>query len=377
MTQFKEPLDLGLRFVVEPTAPQLSSAEADLLADLKPAGIMLRKRNFLPNEPYDVWLACYAQLLEDIRAAIGRPSIIVSVDHEGGAVHRYPAPITRFPYAASYGSSREAVTAVARAMAVELVSLGVNLSFSPVADIHSNPANPVINQRSFGRSAAMVAEAACLCAQALRAEGVVPCAKHFPGHGDTSLDSHVALPVLQLSLEDLQQRELVPFMALINDGIEMIMSGHLVAPALDADNPATVSPRIQRDLLRTTLGFRGLTIADALGMQGILDIVRSGSFATRAQSAGLDLFLMAGDVISLDDACRVRDELRSAVESQHLDVQEMQTTQQRISEFLRTLPQHPVKRLESHLFEQHAALSQTLSKNAPFSDFVFSARGFE
>lgn len=267
MTDPSKDFDLGLRFVGEPAA-ELSQREAGIFAELRPAGIMLRKRNFLQGEPYDVWLKAYQRLLSDVREAIGRPAIIVSIDHEGGAVRRFPAPITRFPYAATYGSSLPAVEAVSAAMAKELSALGVNLSYWPVADIHSNPANPVINQRSFGTTVQAVSQAACVCARTLRAHGVIPCAKHFPGHGDTALDSHVALPSLQYSRQELEQRELAPFHALIQDGIEMVMSAHLMVPSLDPDNPATVSPTIQRDILRNSLGFNGVTISDALGMKG-------------------------------------------------------------------------------------------------------------
>jgi beta-N-acetylhexosaminidase len=377
MAASQDKLDIGLRFIVEPSSASLSQSEAAVLEQLRPAGVMLRKRNFLQNEPYDIWRSQFSELLADIRAAIGRPNIVVSIDHEGGAVHRFPAPITRFPYPASYGSSPQAVAAVAEAMALELSATGINLSFSPVADIHTNPSNPVINQRAFGTSATPVADAVCLFARTLRQGGVVPCAKHFPGHGDTAVDSHYAVPLVTASHTELEQRELVPFQALIQDGIEMVMSGHVVVPALDAENQATVSPAVLTTLLRESLGFAGVSIADALGMKGIFDVVMSGSFASRAHHAGLDLFLMVGDTVSLTDACIVRDEFQRALDAGIVEPQGMLITQHRIEKFLVNLPQHPVCEIDRAILAKHAELAATLAKNAPFSDFLFSPRGFE
>lgn len=377
MTSAQGIPDTGLRFIVEPTSSSLSPSEASLLRQLRPAGVMLRKRNFLQNEPYDVWRKQFSLLLNDIRTAIGRPRIIVSIDHEGGAVHRFPDPITRFPYPASYGSSHEAVAAVAEAMALELSATGINLSFSPVADIHTNPSNPVINQRAFGTSAPAVADVVCLFARTLRQGGVVPCAKHFPGHGDTAVDSHYAVPIVTRSRAELEQRELIPFRALVQDGIEMVMSGHVVVPALDAENQATVSPIVLAELLRKSLGFSGLTIADALGMKGIYDVVISGSFAERAHQAGLDLFLMAGDTVTLADACNVQNEFQRAIDSGVIDRDSMIATQSRIENFLEHLPQHPVCEIDSTILDAHAQLAKTLAQNTPFSEFLFSPEGFE
>jgi len=369
--------DPGLRFIVEPSSTTLSATEFSQLADLRPAGIMLRKRNLLQDQPYEAWLAKLDQLLADVRKAIGRPNIIVSIDHEGGAVHRTPAPLTRFPYAATYGSSLEAVTEVSSFMAQELTSIGVNISFWPVADIHSNPRNPVINERAFGVTPEQVTSAAIACARTLRSHGVIPCAKHFPGHGDTSADSHFSLPIVPHTRQELLSRELVPFKALIDDGIEMVMTAHLIALDLDADRQATISPAVLTSLLRETLGFKGVTIADALGMKGIHDVVMSGTFATRAHQAGLDLFLMAGDAVTLGDAISLRDELQRGAEQGTLVESSFMASQARIERLLNTLPQYAVKPLSAQTLQTHNKLAETLAKNAPWSSFVFSPAGFD
>jgi beta-N-acetylhexosaminidase len=370
-------VDFGLRFIVEPTAPVLSSEEAELLRELRPAGVMFRSRNFVQNVPYPEWRALFAKLLSDVRTAIGREKIVVSIDHEGGRVHRFPAPVTRFPYPAFYGQSLEAVESVSRAMATELRSLGFNLSCSPCADIHSNSENPVINQRAFGVTAHAVSEGALRCARTLRKEGIMPCAKHFPGHGDTGTDSHYSLPVLNRSREELYDREFVPFKALIDDGIEMIMTAHIVVPQLDEARQATISPVLLRSILREELGFRGVTVADALGMQAIRDDVSSADFATRAHQAGLDLFLFVGDPVSIKDAISTRDALKVTHAAGHISTESLLEVEGRVNAFVATLGQYPVVELSADTFAEHARLAESLTHNAPFSPFHFEPKGFD
>jgi beta-N-acetylhexosaminidase len=377
-TPVSSPVDLGLRFIVEPSGVVLTPNEAAALAELRPSGVMLRKRNFLQNAPYREWLTAYRTLLSDVRAAIGRDSIVVCIDHEGGNVVRFPPPITRFPYPALYAASDAAVREVSLMMAAELRSLGINVSFSPVADVHSNPANPVINERAFGRTAEQVAHAAGICAQALREGGVVPCAKHFPGHGDTSSDSHYALPVVSASREELESRELAPFRALIKAGIEMIMSAHIVVPALDPQAQATLSSVIMKSVLRDELSFTGITIADALGMKAIHEAISLGSFGMRAHTAGIDLLLMVGDTVSIADAVQVRDEWSRELDSLGGEtLASLQNVEQRLSSFLATLPQYAVTELDAKTLSEHAALAAELAKNAPWGTFQFNPVGFD
>jgi beta-N-acetylhexosaminidase len=377
MSNSDQELDLGLRFIVEPASYTLNAAEIKELQDLRPAGIMLRKRNFRQDLPYTEWLEVYRDLIEQCRQAIGRPSIVISIDHEGGAVHRFPSGVTQFPYAATYGSSPEAVFEVASAMGEELAALGINLSFSPVADIHSNPNNPVINERAYGTEPKQVINAAVACARGLRQHGVIPCAKHFPGHGDTAADSHYAVPVVSHTRQQLEERELLPFKALIKDGIELVMSSHLMVPELDPNNQATVSHAIMSELLRGGLGFRGLTIADALGMRGIHTVVTGGAFPVLAHRAGLDLFLVAGDTVSISDAITLRAQLQAALKDNQLDRASVEETNLRITQFLETLPQHRVIGIPAEIRTKHNELAQRLAANAPWSRFQFEVKGFD
>jgi len=369
-------LDLGLRFIVEPSNTSLSSAEAEHLRQLKPAGIMLRRRNFRHDAPYEEWLATYAKLLADVRDAIGRDRIIVSIDHEGGQVHRVPPPITRFPYPAFYSSQTGAVRAVAQAMAEELRSLGINVSYSPCADIHSNPNNPVINQRAFGTDPAAVGEAAVCCAAELRANGIVPCAKHFPGHGDTSTDSHVDLPIVDRSEAELEQREFIPFRRLIENKIEMIMSAHIMLPQVAPGVPATISPEIITGILRKKMGFSGVTIADALGMKGIQAHVSLEDLGRKAHQAGIDLFLMVGDSVSVADALTVRASLETMLSEDPSRQVKLWEAQERVENLLKSLPQHVCTRMPEPSLLKHARLAETLGKNAQWASFEFNPLGF-
>ena len=369
--------DLGLRFIVEPSSTRLTSEEREQLRIVRPAGVMFRKRNFLQDAPYPEWLSSYAELLADVRAAIGRPNIIVSVDHEGGRVHRFPPPITRFPYPAYYSASDEAIREVATAMAIELKTLGVNLSCSPVADIHSNPDNPVINQRAFGRTAVEVTHRAQLCASHLLQHGIFPCAKHFPGHGDTSADSHFAVPVVDRSLDQLLEAELAPFAALIKLGIPAIMSAHIMLPQLDANSTATLSKPIMVDLLRTKLGFTGVTIADALGMMAIKGEVDGGSFAERATNAELDLLLYVGDPVSIGDALRCKEELTTLMNSSQEHRDKEIRCERRIASLLEKLPCYEVSALEDATLNRHQALCAALPQQAEWSDFVLDIPGYD
>ncbi len=370
-------LDFGLRFIVEPFSTSLSDEERDLLSDLRPAGVMFRKRNFVQDAPYADWLNSFETLLSDIRKAVGRQNLLVSIDHEGGRVHRFPPPITRFPYPAFYSGSSEAIGSVARAMGTELRSLGFNVSFSPVTDIHSNPHNPVINQRAFGRTATEVAERAALFAKAIQTEGILPCIKHFPGHGDTATDSHYALPVVSGDLSQLTAREFFPFAALIEQGIQMVMSAHIMVPQIDADNQATLSRQILTDILRGQLGFKGVIVADALGMQAIRGEVFQSSFAARAHDAGIDLFLMVGDPVSICDAVACRESLQHGFVSGVLSEGSLQESEARIVSLLAGLGNYGVGALSTEVLSSHLELSERLAGNCEWGEFEIDLKGFD
>lgn len=279
---------LGIHFITGLSGPALLSEEQELLERLQPGGIILFRHN-IDAESGQYWPERLQQLIEDTKKACARKNLLVSIDHEGGRVHRLPSPVTHFPPARDY---REHAFEVGQAMGRELRSLSVNLNFAPVLDIFSEPRNTVIGDRAFGQDPSTVSECAVKFLRGLQGEGVLGCGKHFPGHGDTVADSHYELPVLNAELTILEQRELIPFDVLIKEGISLIMTAHVLYPALDPHHPATLSQDIITNLLRCKLGFQGVVITDALEMQALKHIA-DGQYISKILEAGVDLFLVA------------------------------------------------------------------------------------
>jgi beta-N-acetylhexosaminidase len=366
--------DFGKNFLVEPSGIQLTDDELRLLDKLQPVAIMFRKRNFLQETDYDTWLAAYEKLLGQCRKVLNHEKLMISLDHEGGRVVRPPLPITRFPYAAFWGVD---VANVAQAMAQELKSLGVNVNFAPVADIHSNPENPVINERAFGTTAEYVSRAAVTFAEVLKKNGIAPCAKHFPGHGDTKIDSHYGTPVLEFTFNELKKRELIPFQALIDINVPLVMTAHITFPKIDPKNSATLSKEFLTYLLREEMNFKGVVIADALGMAATANLIKQKENIVKAINAGLDIFLVAGDNINLADATKMAELLQNAYESREVSESAIDKSHERIDKFINALPQYPVTKLDNNTLAEHKRLADKLFNNKPWSNFELSLPGFE
>lgn len=229
-------------------------------------------------------------LTDAIRAA--NPLALIAIDEEGGDVTRlHDSTGSPYPGNALLGriDDLELTADVGRTVAHELRGVGVNLNFAPDADINSNPDNPVIGVRSFGTDPERVSAHVAAWTAAHEAEGVAVSAKHFPGHGDTAQDSHLALPVVDRPLEDLQDRELRPFLAAAQAGARSIMTSHVLLPQLDPDRPATFSAAILGDVLRGDLGYGGVIVSDALDMVGASGGIGIPAAAVRAIQAGCDL----------------------------------------------------------------------------------------
>jgi beta-N-acetylhexosaminidase len=226
------------------------------------------------------------------------PDAIIAIDEEGGDVTRlYYDRGAPFPGNALLGRIGElALTErTARAVGWQLREVGVNVTFAPDADINSNPDNPVIGVRSFGAEPALVADHTAAWVAAVQGTGVGAAAKHFPGHGDTAQDSHLALPVVDRTLDELRGRELVPFRAAVEAGTELIMTSHILLPQLDGDRPATMSAPVLQGLLRGELGFQGVIVSDALDMKGASGELGIAGAAVRALAAGVDLLCIGTD----------------------------------------------------------------------------------
>ncbi|MEO6018821.1 MAG: glycoside hydrolase family 3 protein [Knoellia sp.] len=235
------------------------------------------------------------------RAALSQNSKVhvplgISVDQEQGVVTRIGPPATQFPGSMALGAGRstEDARTAAAITGKELRAMGINTDFAPVSDVNVNPLNPVIGTRSFSSNPQLAADMVGAQVTGYQEDGKVSAsAKHFPGHGDTATDSHVAFPIITHTREQWEQIDAPPFKAAIRQDIDMIMTAHLSFPALDdSGNPATLSKPIMTDLLRGELGYKGVIITDALNMQGVRDLYGDAEVAVRALEAGVDQLLM-------------------------------------------------------------------------------------
>ncbi|MFD5428358.1 glycoside hydrolase family 3 protein [Streptomyces sp. NPDC127084] len=245
-----------------------------------------------------------------------RDDVLVAIDEEGGDVTRLEVRTgSSFPgnYALGSVDDTELTRQVAAALGRRLASCGVDLNWAPSADVNSNPDNPVIGVRSFGSDPALVARHTAAYVQGLQSAGVAACAKHFPGHGDTSVDSHHALPRIDVELATLRSRELLPFQSAIEVGSKSVMSAHILLPALDPDHPATLSPRILTGLLRQELGFDGLIVTDGMEMKAIAATYGIERGSVLAIAAGADAICVGGGLADEDTVLRLRDALVNAV----------------------------------------------------------------
>jgi len=232
----------------------------------------------------------------------GLPALI-AVDQEGGRVARLKAPVIELPPMRRLGALGDATLTerAARVLGTELAALGFNLDFAPVCDVDSSPDNPVIGDRSFARGPAEVGVHAVAFARGLRAAGLLACAKHFPGHGDTRSDSHLELPVLPHDRARLDAVELPPFRAAVEGGVEAVMTAHVVCQGVDPDRPATLSARLL-SILKEEMHFGGLLVSDDLNMKAIRLPV--GEAAVAAIAAGCDAVLVCRDDDRMDEARR-------------------------------------------------------------------------
>lgn len=271
--------------------PALPSAIAHRLADGRLAGVIFFRRNIVD-----------AAQVRDLCAAVLASSAlppIIALDQEGGRVTRLRDPVIALPTARALGALDDPglTRDLHRALAEELAAVGVNLDLAPVCDVDSNPANPVIGDRAFGRTAAVVSRHAVAAIEGLHVGAVLACAKHFPGHGDTATDSHHELPVLPHGLDRLEAVELAPFRAAIAAGVDAVMTAHVRFDALDARVPATLSRAVMTALLRADVaaGADVVVVSDDLLMRALSDRWTVEESAPLAVDAGCDLLLVCSD----------------------------------------------------------------------------------
>jgi beta-N-acetylhexosaminidase len=279
---------LGELFILGFNGPELSDETSAFLSQARIGGVMIAAHNY--ESP-----AQMAELSNQIQAC--RPAISlpfwIATDHEGGKVQRLKKGFTKIPEAAALtaaGSPRLAFE-IAELMAKELEAVGINLNFAPVADIATNPNNPVIGPRAFGADEDTVSKMTSSMVRGHLVHGVQPCIKHFPGHGDTATDSHFALPKSNTPLETLLDRELKPFTKAFRSRCAMVMTAHVIYTQIDPKYPATLSKRILREILRGELRYTRIIVSDEMEMKAIADHFSAEEAPRLAIEAGCDLLL--------------------------------------------------------------------------------------
>lgn len=289
----KARLSLGELFIMGFSGLELSPETAQFIRQAGIGGTILFSHNY--ESPAQV-----AELINQIQSCRQSLPLWVSVDHEGGKVQRFKNQFTRIPEAGLIAESGSAQLAfeIASLMAREVKAVGINLNFSPLADINTNPKNPVIGRRAYGNTEAEVSKFVSAMVRGHLTQGVQPCLKHFPGHGDTTVDSHFALPKVTTPLTTLRDRELRPFSKGLKSGCQFVMSAHILFPELDSEFPATLSKKILRTLLRDELRFKHLIVSDDMEMQAITDHFGAADAPRLAIEAGCDLLIYRTEAVA-------------------------------------------------------------------------------
>jgi beta-N-acetylhexosaminidase len=321
--------DIGNLFMVGFQGTHLSPEVRELIDDLNPCGVILFSRNI--EDPSQI--ANLNGELQRHRTDRGLDRLFIGVDQEGGRVRRLQEPFTVFPPALELASSDNPEAAVenfAGTTARELRLVGFNLDFVPVLDIVSKPqdlATSVIGDRSYGPDAGSVSRFGSIVIETMRSEGVIPCGKHFPGHGGTSVDSHLDLPVDGRSLDAMKEADLTPFQAAANLNVEMIMTAHVLYPSLDPVYPATISSVMVQGLLRGSMGYNGLIITDDLDMAAVADRYSADEAALKALLAGVNILLICNNP---EKAFRARSRIVQAVHDGEISQERLRESLTRI-----------------------------------------------
>ena len=289
--------DIGQLLIGSLAGPTITPEIRSLAREFSLGGVTLFSRNI--EAPEQV-----AELSIDVQALASELPLWVAVDQEGGRVARLRKPFTEWPPMAVLGRSGSVELAFrfAAALAAELRAVGITLDYAPVLDIHTNPRNPVIGDRALADDADLVARLGTAIVRGLQDNGVAACGKHFPGHGDTSVDSHLELPLVEHPADRIRRVECVPFREAIRADVAFIMTAHVLVPSLDEEKPATLSAKIVQAILRDELGYRGVILSDDLEMKAIASAYAVPDAAVQAITAGCDALLICSGEVEVQAA---------------------------------------------------------------------------
>lgn len=317
---------IGQRLVTGFPGTELTDDYKRMVRDHKIANVTLFRENI---ESCAQLRRICGEIQSLVREETGHAAFI-TIDQEGGVVSRLPSDGVNVPGAMAVAATKDPENAYRAGLLTgrQLRSLGVNFDFAPVADVNINPANPVIGARSYGDDPREVGRYVCRMFQGLSDGGVLSSAKHFPGHGDTDVDSHLALPKVDKSRDELEKAELVPFRMAIKAGVPAIMTTHILFPQIEPEYlPATMSRRILTGLLRGELGYDGLIVSDCMEMQAIRDYFGTVKGAVAALGAGVDMVLITHSTLLSGEAAV---EAEKALMEGRLDPDEMERSAGRI-----------------------------------------------
>lgn len=283
---------IGQMIIAGISGTTISEETKSLISQYQVGGLIAYKVN-LEDEKQAV------QLLNSLKTENTKNKfpLFLSIDQEGGYISRLPGGLIEIPTNEKIGSINNSQFSyeIGTLLGKELEAFGFNLNYAPVLDVNSNPNNPIIGNRSFGNNPEIVSELGIQTMKGIQSQNIIPVIKHFPGHGDTSVDSHLELPKVSKSMEELRQVELVPFADAIESGADVVMVAHILLPEIDAIYPSSMSKTIITDLLRKQLHFNGVVVTDDMTMSAIADNFDLGEAAVESVKAGTDIVMVAHD----------------------------------------------------------------------------------
>lgn len=298
---------IGQLFIVGFEGDIINDEIIDLVKNQEVGGLIYFSRNVLDSNQI-------ITLNNEIKAIKKDIPLFISVDEEGGVVSRVPDEFLKLPSSGYIGKFDDENLSynIGSIIAKELKSLGFNMDFAPVLDIDSNPNNTVIGERAFGNNADIVSKLGIKTMEGLRDGGIIPVVKHFPGHGDTDIDSHYGLPIVTKTLEELNNLEFIPFKNAIENGADVVMVSSIILSSIDSEYPATMSKKVTTDILRNKLNFDGVIATDDMTMGAIMDNYNLTDAVIMAINAGNDLILVCH---GYDDIIKSISAVKDAVSS--------------------------------------------------------------
>ena len=317
---------IGQHMLIGISGATLTELEKKFIIENNISGVVLFARNCI--EPKQIRDLC-AEIQSLRRQMKDKAPLFIGIDMEGGRVHRLKPPFTQWPALKLIGDLDAPTVAFhfAQRMGTELMSVGINLDFAPCVDVFTNPKNTVIGDRAVSSDPQQVEKMCSALVRGYIKSGILSCAKHFPGHGNTVIDSHEELPVEVADLKRLNDVELVPFKKTLRSRVDMVMTAHILFKNIDAKWPVTLSDYFLKTMIRDQLKYRGLIITDDLGMKAMAQHYSTGSIPVRALQAGADLLLYCNEPESPSIAIEAMIE---AVDKKELQVADLEKTRQRI-----------------------------------------------